>query len=67
MRAVSPAEEAEGLSGEWQKAKRQRRRARTREIFEGELVHDLAAVEGYLCAAGERRTVALGQIISVYA
>lgn len=61
-----PADQ-EPLTGEWQRAQGQRYQRKSRAVFDGELVRDMAAVGDYLSAAGEAPSIPLGQIVSVYA
>lgn len=64
--AAVPSQE-EPLTGEWQRAQGQRYQRKSRTIFDGELVRDMAAVGDYLSVAGEAPSTPLGQIVSVYA
>ena len=57
----------EPLTGEWQRAQNQRSQCKSRAVFDGELVRDMAAVGDYLSAAGEAPSIPLGQFVSVYA
>ena len=63
---VVPSEQ-EPLTGEWQRAQGPRFQRKSRKIFDGELVSDMAAVGDYLSAAGEEQSIPVGQIVSVYA